>query len=101
MKQVYAIKKLDRECQNYVDWHGIELFESEVDAIAVLTLEARKHIDDEDFTWDGKNLTWTSGDWTHDWWLDMIPIVESGEIVSDLQNIGIKVKRSLKEHYED
>ena len=80
MKQVYAIKKSSQERHGNAYWHDIELFESEDDAFIVLSFEVKKHLDDLGFTWDGKNLTWTSGDWTYDWQLDKIPMVESGEI---------------------
>lgn len=94
MKEVYAIKKSSYECHDNAYWHDIELFESEDDAVVVLTLEAGMHLNDQGFTWDGKRLTWTFRNWTYDWWLDKIPIVESGEIVSDIQNIGITVKKN-------
>ena len=93
MKEVYAIKKSSHDFYNNENWYDTELFESEDDAIAILTLEAGRHIDDQGFTWDGKDLTWTFGNWSYDWRLDKIPVVESGAIVSDLQNIGIKVKK--------
>ena len=80
MKEVYAIKKTSQERRGNDYWHGIELFESEDDAIAVLSLEVSKHIYDQGFTWNGKELTWTSGNWSYDWWLDKIPVVEKGSI---------------------
>ena len=97
MNEVYAIKKSSYDFYNNEDWHGIELFESEDDAIMVLSLEAGKHINDQGFTWNGKELTWTSGNWSYDWWLDKVPIVESGEVVSDMRKIGISVKKNKQE----
>ena len=78
MKEVYAIHKRGYEAQDNSEWPDIELFESEDDAIAVLSLEAGKHVYDQGFTWNGKELTWTSGNWSYDWWLDKIPVVEKG-----------------------
>ena len=88
MKEVYAIHKRGYDAQDDSEWPDIELFESEDDAIAVLSLEVRKHIYDQGFTWNGKELTWTSGNWSHNWWLDKIPVVESGAAISDLHKIG-------------
>lgn len=80
VKEVYAIYKRAHEAQEDSEWPDIELFESEDDAIMVLSLEVRKHIYDQGFTWNGKELTWTSGNWSYNWWLDKIPVVKKGSI---------------------
>lgn len=94
MKEVYAIHKKGYDAQDDSEWPGLELFESEDDAIMVLSLEVGKHIYDQGFTWNGRELTWTSGNWSYEWWLEKILVVESGAIVSNLQKIGIEMKKN-------